>query len=151
LLAAYQHNAAIYWIALFTSGLTAFYMFRLYFSIFWNREHLAHSETTTYKKSEGPFVMMLPLIIMAIGAATAGYIPFGKYVSTDGKPLESHFDLSFSILPVVLGFAGIVSAWILYKNKIHCRINCVHHLVLCTRLLIINFILMKFIYSLLRK
>jgi NADH-quinone oxidoreductase subunit L len=61
--------------------------------------------------------MMLPLIIMAIGAATAGYIPFGKYVSTDGKPLESHFDLSFSILPVVLGFAGIVSAWILYKKQ----------------------------------
>jgi NADH-quinone oxidoreductase subunit L len=50
LLAAYQHNAAIYWIALFTSGLTAFYMFRLYFSIFWNREHLAHSETKRIKK-----------------------------------------------------------------------------------------------------
>ncbi|HUM96343.1 MAG TPA: NADH-quinone oxidoreductase subunit L [Chitinophagaceae bacterium] len=117
LLAAYQQNAAIYWIALFTSGLTAFYMFRLYFSIFWNREHLAHSETTTHKKSEGPFVMMLPLIILAIGAAAAGYIPFGKYVSTDGKPLESHFDLSFSILPVVLGFAGIVTAWIMYKKQ----------------------------------
>ncbi|HRF24343.1 MAG TPA: NADH-quinone oxidoreductase subunit L, partial [Chitinophagaceae bacterium] len=117
LLAAYQHNAAIYWIALFTSGLTAFYMFRLYFSIFWNREHLAHSEIQTYKKSEGPFVMMLPLIILAIGAAAAGYIPFGKYVSTDGRPLESHFDLSFSILPVVLGIAGIVSAWIMYKKQ----------------------------------
>ncbi|HNO53970.1 MAG TPA: NADH-quinone oxidoreductase subunit L [Chitinophagaceae bacterium] len=117
LLAAYQHNAAIYWIALFTSGLTAFYMFRLYFSIFWNREHLAHSEIQTYKKSEGPFVMMLPLIILAIGAAAAGYIPFGKYVSTDGRPLESHFDLSFSILPVVLGIAGIVSAWKMYKKQ----------------------------------
>jgi NADH-quinone oxidoreductase subunit L len=32
LLAAYQNNMAIYWIALITSGLTAFYMFRLYFS-----------------------------------------------------------------------------------------------------------------------
>ena len=37
LLAAYEHNKIIYWIALFTSGLTAFYMFRLYFSIFWNK------------------------------------------------------------------------------------------------------------------
>src|SRR5258705_382170 len=35
LLAAYQNNTIIYWIALITSGLTAFYMFRLYFSIFW--------------------------------------------------------------------------------------------------------------------
>src|SRR6478735_2394148 len=44
LLAAYQHNPTIYWIALITSGLTAFYMFRLYFSIFWNKEHHAHVE-----------------------------------------------------------------------------------------------------------
>src|ERR1019366_6612676 len=38
LMAAFQHNILIYVIALFTSGLTAFYMFRLYFSIFWKRE-----------------------------------------------------------------------------------------------------------------
>ena len=34
LLAAYHHNTGIYYLALITSGLTAFYMFRLYFSIF---------------------------------------------------------------------------------------------------------------------
>src|SRR5687768_3254856 len=38
LLAAYNNNQPIYFIALITSGLTAFYMFRLYFSIFWNKE-----------------------------------------------------------------------------------------------------------------
>ncbi len=37
LLAASQHNQVVYWIGLITSGLTAFYMFRLYFSIFWNK------------------------------------------------------------------------------------------------------------------
>jgi NADH:ubiquinone oxidoreductase subunit 5 (subunit L)/multisubunit Na+/H+ antiporter MnhA subunit len=36
LLAAFNSNKLIYGVALFTSGLTAFYMFRLYFSIFWN-------------------------------------------------------------------------------------------------------------------
>src|SRR5204863_2010456 len=37
LMAAWQSNAAIYYIGLITSGITAFYMFRLYFSIFWNK------------------------------------------------------------------------------------------------------------------
>src|SRR4029079_8977829 len=37
LTAAWQNHPAIYYICLITSGITAFYMFRLYFSIFWNR------------------------------------------------------------------------------------------------------------------
>src|SRR5581483_10768969 len=36
---AWEHNKTIYGIALITSGITAFYMFRLYFSIFRNRQH----------------------------------------------------------------------------------------------------------------
>src|SRR5574343_203304 len=38
LLAAYHKSTLIYGVALVTSGLTAFYMFRLYFSIFWNKQ-----------------------------------------------------------------------------------------------------------------
>lgn len=123
LLAAYHNNPAIYWIALFTSGLTAFYMFRLYFSIFWNKtheKHALHHEPAYVRASagkEGPFVMMLPLIVLAIGAAGAGYIPFGKYVSSDGAPLKPHFDINFSILPVALGLIGIATAWVLYKKQ----------------------------------
>jgi NADH-quinone oxidoreductase subunit L len=113
LLAAYQNNMAIYWIALLTSGLTAFYMFRLYFSIFWNKPHEVHGE----KHGEGGFAMMLPLVLLAVGAAAAGFIPFGEFVSTDGKPLASHFHLQFSIAPVVVGLAGIFTALWLYKNQ----------------------------------
>ena len=113
LLAAYQNNMAIYWIALITSGITAFYMFRLYFNIFWNKPYHAHGQ----HKSEGGFVMMLPLVLLAIGAAAAGFIPFGEFVSTDGKSLVSHFHLSFSIAPVALGLAGILSAFWLYKKE----------------------------------
>jgi NADH-quinone oxidoreductase subunit L len=114
LLAAYHNNPVIYYIALFTSALTAFYMFRLYFSIFWNKEHHAHGE---HHHSEGGFVMMLPLIILAAGAALAGFIHFGEYVSTEGKPLESKFHLVFSIAPVLLGLSGIFMAWVLYKKQ----------------------------------
>src|SRR5882757_9883027 len=38
LTAAYHSNKLVYGVALFTSGLTAFYMFRLYFSIFWRKQ-----------------------------------------------------------------------------------------------------------------
>jgi len=113
LLAAYHHNPAIYWIALLTSGLTAFYMFRLYFNIFWNKPYHAHGE----HHGEAPATMKFPLILLALGAALAGYIPFGKYVSSNGEPLASHFELSFSILPVSLGLAGIAIAWIMYRKQ----------------------------------
>ena len=113
LLAAYQHNPAIYWVALITSGLTAFYMFRLYFNIFWNKEHHPH----TAHHGEGGFVMMMPLLLLAVGAAVAGFIPFGHFVSSDGKLLESKFHLEFSIAPVALGLIGIFTARWLYKKK----------------------------------
>lgn len=117
LLAAWQQNPVIYWIGLITSGLTAFYMFRLYFSIFWNKasslKHLAGTEA----HREGGFAMMLPLILLAIGAAAAGFIPFGNFISADGTPLESHFHLDMSIAPVALGLAGIFIAMWLYKKE----------------------------------
>src|SRR5687768_6479672 len=65
LLAAYHNNTIIYWIALVTSGLTAFYMFRLYFSIFWNKPFML-SVDTQHKRGEGGFSMMMPLILLAI-------------------------------------------------------------------------------------
>jgi len=113
LLAAYQHNTTIYWIALITSGLTAFYIFRLYFSIFWNKESHPHDE----HHGEGGFAMMLPLVLLAIGATAAGFIPFGNFVSSDGHVLESKFHLEFSILPVAIGLTGIFIAMILYKKQ----------------------------------
>jgi NADH-quinone oxidoreductase subunit L len=114
LLAAYQHNPAIYWIALFTSGLTAFYMFRLYFSIFWNKPSAATHPSDHH--GEGGVFMMTPLLILATGALTVGFIPFGQYVSSDGQPLATELHLAFSIAPVALGIGGILLAFILYRK-----------------------------------
>ncbi|MBC7690034.1 MAG: NADH-quinone oxidoreductase subunit L, partial [Aquabacterium sp.] len=113
LLAAYNHNPAIYYTALITSALTAFYMFRLYFSIFWNKDHNPHAES----HGEGGFAMMMPLISLSIGAAAAGFIPFGNFVSSDGKVLSTEFHLQFSIAPVALGLAGIFFAMAMYKKQ----------------------------------
>lgn len=119
LLAAYEHNQVIYWIALITSGLTAFYMFRLYFNIFWNKEAQVHGENSAPadRHGEGGFVMMMPLVLLAVGAGLAGFIPFGHFVSADGKTLETDFHLLFSITPVLLGLAGIFIAMWLYKKQ----------------------------------
>jgi len=135
LLAAYEHNPTIYWIALITSGLTAFYMFRLYFSIFWSKEHQHHAKEDKAEipnapapspleraggevhKGEGGFAMMMPLVLLAIAAAAAGFIPFGHFVSSDGKRLETAFHLQFSIAPVALGLGGIFIAMWLYKKQ----------------------------------
>lgn len=115
LLAAYQSNQAIYWVALITSGLTAFYMFRLYFSIFWGKASSSLAKATVGK--EGGFAMMMPLVLLAIGAAAAGFIPFGHFVSADGAGLKTEFHLMFSIAPVALGLAGILIAMRMYKSK----------------------------------
>ncbi len=119
LLAAYQHNPAIYLVALITSGLTAFYMFRLYFSIFWGAKSPSPLERGwgEVNKGEGGFTMMMPLVLLAVGAAVAGFIPFGRFVSTDGKQLGTEFHLQFSIAPVALGLAGIFIAMWMYKKE----------------------------------
>jgi NADH-quinone oxidoreductase subunit L len=112
LLAAYNSNKVVYGVALFTSGLTAFYMFRLYFSVFWRKNIELHDH-----HGEGTFSMKFPLIILGICTIIAGFIPFGKYISTDGSELASHLDPVFSIAPVALGIAGILLAMWMYKNE----------------------------------
>lgn len=113
LLAAYEKNQAIYYIGLITSGITAFYMFRLYFSIFWNKPY----EKSLHHHGEGTFTMKLPLILLAIGTLSAGFIPFSEYVTTDGKAFHTGFHLQFSIAPVLIGLTGIIIAWALYKKQ----------------------------------
>lgn len=112
LLAAYQHNRGIYWLALITSGLTAFYMFRLYFMIFWNKPYNGHTH-----HHESPLIMKLPLLLLAAGAVLAGFIPFGHFVSSDGKVLHTSVHVDFSILPVGLGIAGILLVFMLYRKE----------------------------------
>ena len=113
LLAAYQSNLLVYGIAVFTSGLTAFYMFRLYYSIFWSRE--AHVHDTHH--GEGTFSMKLPLIILGTLALVAGFVPISSLVTSDGASLDTHIDIKFSALPVILAILGIAMATFLYKTK----------------------------------
>jgi NADH-quinone oxidoreductase subunit L len=114
LLASFESNKLIYAIALFTSALTAFYMFRLYFSIFWRKENAVHADT---HHGEANWLMLAPLLILSVGAIAAGFVPFGLLVSSDGAPLRSAFHLAFSAAPVALAALAIITAMRLYKNQ----------------------------------
>ncbi len=113
LLAAYERSKWIYVIGLLTSGLTSFYMFRLYFMIFWHGEQDAHGH---HSAAEGGITTKLPLFVLAAGALLAGYIPFGKYVSASGKAHGAEFHWMFAIVPVGLALMGFLIAWWLYKS-----------------------------------
>ena len=115
LLATYHHNTTVFVLAVLTSGLTAFYMFRLYFSIFWNKQASDHHNAEHH--GEAPVSMISVLVILGVAAAVTGFVPFGSYVTATGQALESHIDIVFSITPVMVGVLGILIAMAMYKSK----------------------------------
>ena len=124
LLAAFHSNRGVYAIGLVTSGLTAFYMFRLYFSVFWKKEAPAvqpleghGGETPDIHYGEAPATMKIPLVILATGAMLAGFIPFSRLVTSDGAALETHAISVFAIAPVALALMGILGAGYLYRKE----------------------------------
>lgn len=110
LAAAWVHHPVLYTVALITSGLTAFYMFRIYFLVFFNKK-------VTEEKAHEPWQMALPLIVLTIGSVFAGYIPFGELVSANGLPFELHVSVQSSILPVSAALAGILVAALFYAVR----------------------------------
>jgi len=145
LLSAWHANKFVYGVGLFTSGLTAFYMFRLYFSVFWSRpvwggggHHGSH-----HGQGEAPFSMKLPLVLLAVGAVFAGFVPFHRLVTYDGLPQESHGIGVFAIAPVALALIGMPDTCTLRRASDRQRRQL--RLGGCTELLTINFISMRYI------
>lgn len=111
LVAAMAHNYIYFWIEWLVAGLTAFYMFRLYFGIFWaNEKKYTHV-------NESPFSMTLPLILLAIATMFGGLIPFNKLVTSDGKLLDIHMHWDIALPSIAIALFGIIIAFILYKKE----------------------------------
>ncbi len=66
---AYEKNHAIFWIALFTAFLTAFYMLRLVVVVFFGKPRSDQAR----KGLEAPWIMIGPLILLAIPAFASGF------------------------------------------------------------------------------
>jgi NADH-quinone oxidoreductase subunit L len=112
LTAALHSDKFLFGIEYLVAGITAFYMFRLYFNIFWGKE-----PDYSTKPHEAPATMTIPLILLAIGTVFAGYIPFNKLVTSDGKAFASHIELAVAIPSILIGLFGIGLAFVMYKNK----------------------------------
>jgi NADH-quinone oxidoreductase subunit L len=112
LAAAWNHNRILFSVEYLVAGLTAFYMFRLYFGIFWNTDRQYH-----HTPHESPLTMTIPLMLLALGSAFTGFIPFGSFVSADRIPFHSVLNLGIAIPSVLMGLAGIGVAFILYRKE----------------------------------
>ena len=110
ILAATFHNQPIvFWTLWIVAGLTAFYMFRLYFGIFFNGKR-----DYEHKPHESGLPMAIPLMILAVFSVFTGLIPFSEFISSDNKPFEMHIDMVVASLSVVAAIVGIVVAYTMY-------------------------------------
>ena len=115
LTACFLFSPVMGWVMTAIAGLTAFYMFRLYYGIFWGRENRElHAE---HKPHEAPFTMTLPLLILAAVTCVAGFIPFGQFVSADGLPYTIHIDGRVATLSLCVAVAAIALATWMYARE----------------------------------
>ena len=113
LVSAFEKDKLIFGILYFVAGLTAFYMFRLYYRIFWgeNDKHYHHAP------HESPLKMTLPLMFLAVLTVVTGFIPFGKFVSSNGEPFLTHIEWPIAAMSVLVGVVGIAIATFMYRKS----------------------------------
>jgi len=112
LVAAFHHNKVLFFIEYAVAGITAFYMFRLYYNIFWGKENHYH-----HTPHEAPYVMTIPLMVLAFGSVFSGFLPFHELVTSDGLPFESHIDWSIAIPSILIALLGIGVATVMYRKE----------------------------------
>ncbi len=112
LVAAFENNQLLYYSGLLVAGLTAFYMFRIYFGIFWGKE-----KSYEHTPHESPMSMAFPLLFLALMSVVAGFIPFSEFVTPDNKGFEAHLNYPLAAIAVGVGVIGIALAWIFYKKE----------------------------------
>lgn len=112
LVAAFEHNKILFFVEYAVAGLTAFYMFRLYFNVFWGKDTHYH-----HTPHESPLTMTIPLMVLAVASMFTGFIPFSKLVTSDGLPFETHTEWIVAIPSILIGVLGIALAWLFYKKE----------------------------------
>jgi NADH-quinone oxidoreductase subunit L len=111
--AAFEFDKIIWFTGFFVAGLTAFYMFRLYFRIF-------HNKQTEYEhppKEDSKF-MTFPLVFLAVLTFFVGWslTPFSEYVSPTREVFhyEIHWGSPLVWGSILIGLAGIAAAYFMY-------------------------------------
>ena len=121
ILAAFQgHHYVVFGLALFTSGLTTFYMFRLFFLAFHGKPR---SESVAAGHVHEDFAMTLPIAILAVPALLSGVAAKGlfEHFFVPGKLRvpqlvllpEAHW---IPFVAVGIAVLSLLIAWILYAS-----------------------------------
>ncbi len=115
LTACFRFSPVAGWIMTVIAGMTAFYMFRLYYCIFWGKTNDNYVHHTPH---ESPVVMTLPLIILAAITVVAGWaMPFGHFVSSNGHAYDIHLDTTVAATSIVVAVIAILIATWMYAGK----------------------------------
>lgn len=140
LAAAFADNILLWPIAVITSLLTVFYMFRLFYVTFYGEERA--SKEAMAHIHESPKSITIPLIILAVLSLVGGFLCVpevlgGKHdlalfltpvFETSGKIMEHHHlnhvtDLEIMGVVVVLTIALIILAYNYYVRKYHIPVS----------------------------
>ena len=116
---AWSHGyAALSVLLIVTAMLTAFYMGRQIFLVFWGTQR-----DTSYHPHESERIMTVPLIILAIGAAVAGFMNtplwhgLGSFLEPVFNEEAAEFNPVLAIVTVVLALIALFIAYRVYANR----------------------------------
>jgi NADH-quinone oxidoreductase subunit L len=111
LVLAWNHNRAIFALALFTAVLTAFYMTRLFVVVFLGKGRSRAAHTSR----ESPNSMLIPLVILAFLALLGGFRFFaGHFLVLPHEPRTSALVPALATAAMI---AGVVLAAFLYRGR----------------------------------
>lgn len=113
--ACFEYSPVVGWIMTGVAAMTAFYMFRLYYGIFWGTENKElHARHTPH---EAPLTMTIPLIVLSVITLTCGWaINFGSFVSAVGTDYQIHLNMQVAITSTVIAIVSIAVATYIYKG-----------------------------------
>ena len=115
LTAAFAYSPAMGWVMTAIAAMTAFYMFRLYYGIFWGTENKElHAKHTPHV---APLTMTFPLMFLAVVTCVAGFIPFGHFVSADSRIYDIHLDPHVACTSILIAVASIFLATYMYMGE----------------------------------
>ena len=89
LAAGFSHGPVIFGLLILSASLTAIYMFRMYFLVFFGE--FRGDDHTKEHLHESPAIMTLPLIILAVLSVLGGALNLPDFLTTSGAHWMDHF------------------------------------------------------------
>ena len=125
--ACFAYSPICGWWMTGVAAMTAFYMFRLYYGIFWGTENKElHAHHTPH---EAPWTMTFPLIFLSCVTVGVGifttlggflhwdWASFGSFVTASGTAYTIHFDPQIAITSTLIAIISICLATYIFKDE----------------------------------